>query len=334
MENQPTSPSQPQGQVQQTAASLKESSLVKTEADVENSKHVKVDRIAEVSHRTDSVPSKTPSKTPSSTMPSKQSLSTSDLSSKVNVASPAGQAGAEDTADLYAMYKQKESSPSCRADECILPVERIIPGDDSGHTDNLTLAIDKEFIREQKDGEGTRVKWFLHSLEGMDVLKCEGGRVWLHLLFNTVKRGRRERMYILTEQNYSKFIAVTAGQLEQITRSFQGLTFLQCIKCQSKFSQEKSQNKKTRKRSLEVCCVNCGSNMVIECRAPNPVQQEEEADIGLPAIEALDIASTLHLSAQTTDKRGGNSIPEPSMLTTMLESGQHNNRKASSGTIL
>ncbi len=38
---------------------------------------------------------------------------------------------------------QKECSPSSRAEECHLPVQRILPGDDSGHTEKLTLAIDR-----------------------------------------------------------------------------------------------------------------------------------------------------------------------------------------------
>ncbi len=58
---------------------------------------------------------------------------------------------------------------------------------------------------------------------------------------------------ILHDKKWSlfRFIAVTAGQLEQISRGNQGLTFLQCIKCQSKFSQDNLQNR-SRKKTLEV----------------------------------------------------------------------------------
>ena len=47
---------------------------------------------------------------------------------------------------------------------------RTIPGDDSGLYEELALVIDKEFIREQDSKAVTRVKWFLHSLEQMEMV--------------------------------------------------------------------------------------------------------------------------------------------------------------------
>jgi len=238
---------------------------------------------------------------------------------------------AADADSFYSMYKAKETSPAGKVNECQISVERSLPGDDSGYTEKLTLSIDKEFIREQRDGEGTRVKWFLHSLEGLDVLKCEDGKVVVHLLFSTVKRGRRERMYTMTEQNYSRLVAVTAGQLEQMAQSYQGLTYLQCIKCQKKFTQDIS-HQTNKKKSLEVCCVVCGSNMVIECRGPAP-GAELHADIALPAVEALDIESSLLLTVPSSDTKEGNSVPEASVLN-MVEENNSSIKKISSGTVL
>merc|ERR1712107_323142 len=42
-----------------------------------------------------------------------------------------------------------------------------------------------------------------------------------------------------------------------------------------------------RKKSLVVCCVNCGSNMVIECEGPH--KEEVDVSLGIPACEALDL---------------------------------------------
>ena len=119
--------------------------------------------------------------------------------------------GDEMTDSFYTMYRrtEKEKSPAGIDRECRLSVERIIPGDDSGAGEHLVLSIDAEFIREQEGKGGTRVKWFLHSLEGCDMLKCEGGKITAHLLFNTVRRDRRERTYVLSEEGYARLVSAT-----------------------------------------------------------------------------------------------------------------------------
>ena len=79
---------------------------------------------------------------------------------------------------FYSMYgagdRAASGSPE-QAAQCRVAVLRTIPGDDSGLAEELWLAIDREFIREQEAGVGgaqrTRVKWFTHSLEQVELVQ-------------------------------------------------------------------------------------------------------------------------------------------------------------------
>ena len=80
---------------------------------------------------------------------------------------------------FYSMYgagdRAASGSPE-QAAQCRVAVLRTIPGDDSGLAEELWLAMDREFIREQEAGGGsgaqrTRVKWFTHSLEQVELVQ-------------------------------------------------------------------------------------------------------------------------------------------------------------------
>ena len=61
--------------------------------------------------------------------------------------------------------------------------------------------------------------------------------MWLQ---NTYICGRRERTYRMSEASYARLMAATSAQLEQSSAgALRGLTSLQCVKCQSIFSQVK-----------------------------------------------------------------------------------------------
>ena len=68
---------------------------------------------------------------------------------------------------FYSVYSDRETTPD---KNCKINVKRSIPGDDSGLMEDLVLVINKEFIREQDSKGVTRVKWFLHSLEQMEMV--------------------------------------------------------------------------------------------------------------------------------------------------------------------
>lgn len=90
--------------------------------------------------------------------------------------------------------------------------------------EELVLVIDKDFIREQ-DGKGiTRIKWFLHSLEQMEMIgrvernlqsqHVGGDVVRCSMLFNTVRKDSREREYHVSEAGYSIIMSRLGSVLE------------------------------------------------------------------------------------------------------------------------
>jgi hypothetical protein len=104
-------------------------------------------------------------------------------------------------------------------------VLRTIPGDDGGEVEELVLLISSEFIREQDLKGITRVKWFLHSIEHLDMVgRGSGGvsksqhmlgdKVMCALLFNAAKRDSRERLYTMSETGYSTLMALAGPVLE------------------------------------------------------------------------------------------------------------------------
>ena len=121
-------------------------------------------------------------------------------------------------------------------------VLRTITGDDGGEVE-----FSSEFIREQDLKGITRVKWFLHSIEHLDMVgRGSGGvsksqhmlgdKVMCALLFNAAKRDSRERLYTMSETGYSTLMALAAPVLESSVSASAAVPSLPCVKCQSVFS--------------------------------------------------------------------------------------------------
>ena len=128
-----------------------------------------------------------------------------------------------------------------------MAVLRTIPGDDSGEVDELVLLISSEFIREQDLKGLTRVKWFLHRIEQLDMVgRVSGGvtksqhvlgdKVKCALLFNTVKRDSRERVYTMSETGYSTLMALAGPVLESSASASAAVPSLQCVSSASQCS--------------------------------------------------------------------------------------------------
>ena len=101
-----------------------------------------------------------------------------------------------------------------------MAVLRTITGDDGGEVE-----FSSEFIREQDLKGITRVNWFLHSIEHLDMVgRGSGGvsksqhmlgdKVMCALLFNAAKRDSRERLYTMSETGYSTLMALAGPVLE------------------------------------------------------------------------------------------------------------------------
>ena len=109
------------------------------------------------------------------------------------------------------------------------------------------MTLGKEYLREQSRTGITKVKWFLHSLEKVEVLEkgeeendikevtdVEQRDLMISLHFNTRRRDRREREYSLSEENYKILMSVvsegskSAVQVNSISL-FAGETHFGCI---------------------------------------------------------------------------------------------------------
>merc|ERR1719397_683390 len=185
--------------------------------------------------------------------------------------------------------RERERSPSDKS--CKVNVLRSIPGDDSGLEEELVLVISKDQLQEQDRRGVIRARWFLHSLEQLELLdKLEpkvgghqshvcGDRVRAVMMFNTVRKDVREREYVMSEAGYSTVMALVGGVLEAAALASSGVSSLQCVKCQAVF---------TWRGRGRADCPHCGSSMVLEteqCRG----EEEEEVSLGIPACEMLDL---------------------------------------------
>ena len=152
-----------------------------------------------------------------------------------------------DSQGFYSVYTDRETSPGALDKGAMVAVLRTIPGDDAGEVEELVLLISSEFIREQDLKGITRVKWFLHSIKQLDMVRRVSGgvtkprhvlgdKVKCALLFNTVKRDSRERLYTMSETGYSTLMALAGPVLESSASASAAVPSLQCVKCQSVFS--------------------------------------------------------------------------------------------------
>eukprot|EP00092_Neocalanus_flemingeri_P010449 GFUD01011260.1.p1 GENE.GFUD01011260.1~~GFUD01011260.1.p1 ORF type:complete len:1434 (+),score=529.61 GFUD01011260.1:103-4404(+) len=215
-----------------------------------------------------------------------------------------------DSTGFYSVYTDRETSPGAVDKGAMVAVLRAIPGDDSGEVEELVLSISSEFIREQDLKGITRVKWFLHSIEQLDMvgrvkgdrIKSQhvlGDKVKCALLFNTVRRDSRERVYTMSEAGYSTLMALAGPVLETAASANASVPSLQCVKCHSVFSAGVAVKTKQGSR-----CPNCGSSMVIESQ-PDPEQEDEEegVSLGIPACEMLDLTAIAETANRASTPR-------------------------------
>jgi len=216
-----------------------------------------------------------------------------------------------DSQCFYSVYTDRETSPGAVDKGAMVAVLRTIPGDDSGEVEELVLLVSSEFIREQDMKGITRVKWFLHSIEQLDMIgrvkgeeagksqHVTGDLVKCSLMFNTVRRDNRERVYTMSEAGYSTLMALAGPVLESSATASASVPSLQCVKCQSVFSAGVAV--KTREGYR---CPNCGSSMVIEYQADQVQGDEDEGvSLGIPACEMLDLTAITETTNRSSTPR-------------------------------
>ena len=199
--------------------------------------------------------------------------------------------------------REREASPSDKS--CKVSVVRNIPGDDSGLGEELVLVISKDQLQEQDRRGVTRARWFLHSLEEMELVgKLDNDRVRAVMMFNTVRKDVRVREYVMSEAGYSTVMALVSEVLEAAALACSSLPSLQCVKCQAVFSSRGDQGDTAR-------CPHCGSTMVLETNNTN-TEEEETVCLGIPACEMLDLeAITETAGGEMEEKVTTNTTDQP-----------------------
>ena len=176
-------------------------------------------------------------------------------------------------------------------------VVRNIPGDDSGVGEELVLVISKDQLQEQDRRGVTRARWFLHSLEEMELVgKLDNDRVRAVMMFNTVRKDVRVREYIMSEAGYSTVMALVSEVLEAAALACSSLPSLQCVKCQAVFSSRGDQGDTAAR------CPHCGSTMVLETNNTN-TEEEETVCLGIPACELLDLEAITETAGGETEEK-------------------------------
>ena len=206
--------------------------------------------------------------------------------------------------NFYSSHSERERETSPSDKSCKVNVVRNIPGDDSGLGEELVLVISKEQLQEQDRRGVTRARWFLHSLEEMELVgKLDNDRVRAVLMFNTVRKDVRVREYVMSEAGYSTVMALVSEVLEAAALASSSLPSLECVKCQAVFSSRGEQADRAAR------CPHCGSTMVLETNN-DQAEEEETVCLGIPACEMLDLEAI-------TESAGGEA-EENSHTTTLL----------------
>ncbi len=122
------------------------------------------------------------------------------------------------------------------------------------------LKIDGNVIREESEDGGKALdQWHLYNAELLDIARREPFTV--HLAFTDVRGASRERTYRMSETDFKTLEGLVKPHLEDRAKRALDMGALQCVKCQTEFTYEKS-NVRRKRSGFE--CPNCGSTMVIE----------------------------------------------------------------------
>lgn len=108
------------------------------------------------------------------------------------------------------------------------------------------------------DSSKEKARWLLETLQSCELLGDDCTDV--RLVFDTVKRGQRERQYVLEADESTRLACVLNNILTNRSPQEHCLIIYQCMKCSTQFS-----HKKTRGRSTPILeCPACQSTVVIE----------------------------------------------------------------------
>ncbi|PSN37569.1 hypothetical protein C0J52_12646 [Blattella germanica] len=122
------------------------------------------------------------------------------------------------------------------------------------------LVITERWLKEKEALSGkTLEKWAVDSLLSCIKAGVENSAIVVQLTFDTIRRDRQERLYIMEEEDAQRLLRTMNEMLESRPLTLNQIAF-RCMKCSTQFSKEKSSE--YGKNSL--VCPTCSSTLVIE----------------------------------------------------------------------
>lgn len=143
-------------------------------------------------------------------------------------------------------------------------VQKQLPGS-SKKLIEIFLSLNDKEIREKNISNGCTVaKWSVASIQSC--VKISSDPATVQLTFDTVRKDRQERTYILEYADGQALLQKIRSELESRSLSAMNQAAFKCMKCSSIFSQELNVRHKTSltQNKGTTSCPTCGSTLVIE----------------------------------------------------------------------
>ncbi|XP_063216665.1 serine/threonine-protein kinase 11-interacting protein isoform X2 [Bacillus rossius redtenbacheri] len=161
------------------------------------------------------------------------------------------------------LQESQEEEPVEEADDDLADVKLYLvqkhrPGVDI--LDELFLVVTDSHVKERDSVSGkTKERWTMETL--LSCTKTSNDPVTVQLTFDTVRRDRQERLYIMDEEDAEQLMRALSEILDSRSLTAMNQVAFRCFKCQSQFAQELGP--KVTAQPESVMCPTCGSSVVI-----------------------------------------------------------------------
>uniref|UniRef100_A0A1B6DEH5 Serine/threonine-protein kinase 11-interacting protein n=2 Tax=Clastoptera arizonana TaxID=38151 RepID=A0A1B6DEH5_9HEMI len=170
--------------------------------------------------------------------------------------------------------------------------------------EELFLSLSEKELREKNSKTGrTEEKWFLESIESC--IKISNDPVTIQITFDTIKKDRRERVYIMEFADAQMLLKKISALLESRSLTAMNQMAFRCMKCSSVFSQELDKNKLGLLKKSKTVCPTCGSTFVIELDevpVPSASREIENSVNTTPPYSSIGSADSLQNQDSTGTK--------------------------------
>ncbi|KAK6631644.1 hypothetical protein RUM44_006173 [Polyplax serrata] len=160
--------------------------------------------------------------------------------------------------------------------------------------DEMFLTITESELRERETIRGRIItKWCLTSLESCEKLKSNK----LLIVFDTVRRDKKERVYRLDEQDSNALYKQMSEILESRSLRDMNQVVYKCENCSSQFSSEIN----SRKTESSECCPFCHSKFILQLdEVPLPSKESERKTVETKNVKNTGIKASHNRSSSAS----------------------------------